>query len=456
MKFKVQKIARRDLLKATATIGAVSMLPRVSRAKSKLNNWSGNILFEPKTVANPSSLAELQTLIKNSQSVKVVGSRHSFNSIATTTNTLINLEKIQPAIVLNRSNMTVELPASMKLKDANEQLEEQGVAFASIGEIAEQTIAGLIATGTHGTGLTWGTISDAVRAVKLITANGELVEINSGVELAAARLNLGALGAVVSVTMEVVPSHRLKRVQDFMPVDEAIDLEFIRSNDHVQIFYLPFVDKANVKILNKTTESSKGMFQKDFNERFKENFLLNMLLSRAASNPTSVPEKMKTMADQLKRVTDIGPSFHQMTSIRTMRYHEMELAIDLSHIKEALSEAKILIRELSERKENPFFAHMPVTLRSVKGVPDTLLSPTLGRDTIYFSFVAHTDFEGYQDYFKTVESRFTEKFNARPHWGKHYSINPLSKYSRADVFSSVRRQFDPNLKFSNAYLQKLF
>src|SRR5262249_50895696 len=143
------------------------------------------------------------------------------------------------------------------------------------------------------------------------------------------------------------------------------------------------------------------------------------------------------------------PCYQMMVSRRTLRYHECEMAVGLEHLRPAFEEIQSVIAELASRRDEPrrYYAHMPVTVRVVKGVGDNLLSPTLGRDTAYLSVTSHTSFRSYEEYFRLVESRLREKFRARPHWGKRYWQNPIAMYENASRFLAVRKAMDPSEKF---------
>ncbi|MEQ1875892.1 MAG: D-arabinono-1,4-lactone oxidase [Bdellovibrionia bacterium] len=448
---------RREFMKSAGLLGAGMCLSApATQAQSQSTNWAGNVTFRPRTVATPNSFENLQRIVREATRVKIAGSRHSFNAIASPDDTWVNMSRLPSEIHLNSADRTAELPGWMTLQEAGCKLNEKGFAFASLGEIDEQTVAGATATSTHGSGLEWGTLSDNVRAVKLVTASGDLVELRDGDALASVRTHLGALGAVISMTMDVVPAHRLERHQRFLPLDEACDPSFMRSAAHAQIYYLPFANRAYVKTMNPTEKPSSGLTAKKLNEYFKENMILNAALSAAALKPSVVPSLLKKMAGQFGDVTDIGPSGTMMVSRRVMRYHEMELALDLKDVKAALDEVRNAIHELSERPRDPFFANLPVSIRAVRGYENNFLSPTLGRDTAYISLVSHTAFRGYQEYFKSVEERLTSRFGARPHWAKHFSADPLQKYPHASRFLSQRRALDPQGKFVNPFLKRIF
>lgn len=454
---------RRTSSKSDAAVEAAAGPGILARAKgaaaSTSTNWAGNVLFHPTTVARPRTIGELSALVRSSEKIRVVGSRHSFNEIAATYGTWLDLTSLEVPMTIH-SERAVEVPAAMKLCEVNERLAHRGLALASIGEIDQQQIGGLIATGTHGSGLKWGTMSDMVSAMKIVNGQGELVEVSGGAELAAARTHLGALGVVVTVTLQTCLAHNLERRRTMMPIEEALDPHFMAQHDHAQLFYFPFTAGMFVRTLNRTDRAASSGLKLSLGryvESFKENCGVDLLfaLYRAKRNPARIPGLMQLIKDQLKESTDVASSFIQMTSVRTLKYHELEMALDLAKLPAAFAEVRGIIESMAklEPPYTRFYAHLPVTIRAVKGSENNLMSPSLGRDTAYLSVTSRTDFNGYDRYFDAVEKALISGFAARPHWGKRQEINPAALYPRADAFRAVCELFDPEGKFRNEFIE---
>lgn len=421
-------------------------------------NWAGNVQFRPAHVLRPKTIAELSAAVRKNDKIRVVGSRHSFNEIAATDATWLELSELAVPFTIH-SEREVEVPAAMTLREVNQRLAYRGLALASLGDIDQQQIGGLIATGTHGSGLEWGTLSDLVTAVKLVNGKGELVEVKDGPELAAARTHLGALGAIVSVTFQTCLAHNLKRERKIMPIEKALTPEFMRAHDHAQLFYFPFTEDLYVRTLNRTNDPASSWFTLGAMrglESVMENqgIRLFFLVFGAKWFPGCTRLLMRCVHALLRKGTDVGPSSLQMTSVRTMKYHELEMALDLADLPAAFDAVRTIIQELSklEPASERYYAHLPVTIRAVRGRPDNFLSPTLGRDTAYISITSRTGFEGYERYFAAVETRLIDQFGARPHWGKHHSSNPVALYPTAEAFKAVCRAFDPEGKFRNEFV----
>src|ERR1700730_7889257 len=179
-------------------------------------NWSGSVQCRPQQVAKPASIEALVQVIKACSSdnhhVRVVGSGHSFVPLVQTNDVLMSLEHIQGVEEIDTERSTVTVLAGTTLKTLGKVLHAHGLAQENLGGIDVQSVAGAISTGTHGTGIGFGTLSTQVEGLTLVTAAGELLECSSEQNadiFKAAQVSLGALGVIVKVKLRVVPAKRL-------------------------------------------------------------------------------------------------------------------------------------------------------------------------------------------------------------------------------------------------------
>ena len=198
-------------------------------------NWDKRMVAHPNEIIFPASEDEVVALVKQAvqagAGLKVVGAGHSFSAIALTQNApalasdaapewMVSLDKMQD--VLGRDGDLVTVEAGIRLFQLNAELETRGLALANLGATAEQSLAGAIATGTHGTGARFGSISTQVVSLRIVTAAGEVVVVDGGEELSAARVALGALGVVTSVTLAAVPLATLELVTEPWDLDDLL------------------------------------------------------------------------------------------------------------------------------------------------------------------------------------------------------------------------------------------
>ncbi len=172
--------------------------------------------------------------------MKVAGSGHSFTDIACTDGVMIDMSAMRRVLAVEGREVTVE--AGITLHDLGEELRARGLAMENQGDVDPQTLAGAISTATHGTGGRFGNLSSQVTGVRLVTGAGELVDLREGDELRAARVSLGALGAISAVTLRCVPAFTIHRIDEPRPLDEVLPRldELVDSHDHWEAFVMPY------------------------------------------------------------------------------------------------------------------------------------------------------------------------------------------------------------------------
>jgi len=187
------------------------------------HNWGRNVSVAPSRIAHPSTTAEVQELVRTAaadgDTVKAIGAGHSFTPVAATDGTLLHLGRMNRILGHNPATGRVRIQAGATLRELNPQLAALGLAFPNLGDVDPQSIAGAVATGTHGTGGHLHGIADAIVGVQLVTADGEIVDIDeSHPWFQASRVSLGALGIVTEVTVQLVPSFLLHAAGSSAPI----------------------------------------------------------------------------------------------------------------------------------------------------------------------------------------------------------------------------------------------
>ena len=182
-------------------------------------NWAKNVQCNPSSIEHPETEEAVIEIIKNaaatSKRVRVAGNGHSFTELDSTSETMLQLDKLQGLLEINSEKSTAKAWAGSSIKNLNQQLFDKGYNLINLGDIDVQSIAGSTATGTHGTGLRFGNISSQMSAFTLATADGQLLECskdkNSEI-FNAGRVSLGSLGIFTQMTMDVVPAYKLEYV----------------------------------------------------------------------------------------------------------------------------------------------------------------------------------------------------------------------------------------------------
>jgi FAD-linked oxidoreductase len=407
-------------------------------------------------VLTPGTIDEVATQVKQAaesgRRIKVVGSGHSFTSIAVADDQRMFVHRMAGLVSVDGELVTVQ--GGMTLSTLNAILAGHGLAMPNLGDIDAQTIAGAISTGTHGTGIAYSTIASCVEAVTMVTATGGVERYTPGSpEFPAVRVGLGALGVIAEVTLRCVPAFTLladERPMLLPDVLAGLD-EWIPENDHVEFFWYPYTDRAQLKRNRKVTENDQplGRFRGWFDDDFLSNTVWQGVCGLGRRVPATVPAFNAISARALSARTYTGRSDEVFCSPRKVKFTEMEYEVPRAALPEVLDELEKIFTRL------PFKVQFPVEVRFT-GPDDIWLSHGYGRESAY---IAVHQYRGapYEPYFRALEEVCTA-LGGRPHWGKlHYrdAESLRAAYPRFDDFLAVRDRLDPNRVFTNDYLKRV-
>jgi L-gulonolactone oxidase len=423
-------------------------------------NWAGNQQCAPVAHDRPSSEADICALVKdaaaNGERVKAVGAGHSFTGIACTDGRLVDLRDHNRLLSHDRETHQVTVQAGITLADLCDELELRGLALENMGDIAYQSIAGATSTATHGTGKAFGNLSSRVVGLRMVTADGSTLDCSADENAdiyAAARVGLGALGIVSTVTLQCVPAFRVHAVEEPMPVDDVLgDFDgFMSSTDHVEFYWVPHTRWALTKRNTRTDEPAqpRPRVRQFFDDMLVPNLAFGAICRVGRRFPRAIP-RMAKLAPSSGRIEYTDRSDKVFTSPRMVRFYEMEYAIPAEAVPDALNR----VRRLVETIGVPI--SFPVEVR-VTAPDDIALSTASARPTGYIAVHVYQGTRAYDQYFTGVEAIMND-YEGRPHWGKlHYQTAETlaPRYPRWDEFQAVRQRLDPDGRFTNPYLDRV-
>jgi len=423
-------------------------------------NWGRSESAHPQYVATVASVDEvIETVVfarDEGLTVKPIGAGHSFTAIGATTGVQVDLSAIDGVLGVDGNRVT--LGAGTNLYQLPALLQPHGLALANMGDIDRQTISGATSTGTHGTGSAFGGLATQIRAVTLVTAAGEVLKVSETANpdlLPAAVLGLGALGVVVDLTIECVPTFVLHAVERPEPLDTVLAewSERIANHDHFEFYVWPHTEtaltKTNTRLPGDAPRHPLGAFSGWFDDEFMANGLYRGIVNLGHLAPGTIPpiNRLAVKLSGNREFTDFSPNV--FTTNRTVRFKEMEYAIPVEQVPAAVAEVRALI---ADRGWNISF---PIEVRA-SAADDLMLSTASGRATGYIA--VHRFFrEDEREYFGAVES-IMRAHDGRPHWGKMHrrtadDLRPA--YPRFDEFVAVRDRLDPDRLFANEYLTRV-
>jgi L-gulonolactone oxidase len=422
-------------------------------------NWTGDQRCTPTEIVRPRDRDELAAAVAAAvgagSTISVAGAGHSFTEAAMTDGTMIDVGALSGVLDADRSSGLVRVGAGTVLADLNRELDRLGLAMENLGDIDRQTIAGAISTGTHGTGSKLRNISAQVEALEVVTGDGTVRELDASTPelLRAARVGIGALGAISAVTLRCVPAFVLERIDSPQPRDEVLDSfeERAAANDHFELFTFPYADSALVLERNRVEgpPRPRGRFASYLNDIVLENWALEALSATGRLAPRAIPRLSRLAAALASGGKTTDRSDRVFASERRVRFTEMEYGVPREHGPAAAH------RVIEWVRENRYPVFFPIEMRVAAG-DDALLSPSHERDTAYIAVHQYRGME-WRPYFEAVEAIMRE-YGGCPHWGKRHfqtaaTLAPL--YPRWDEFRAARDELDPGRAFANEYARRV-
>jgi len=408
------------------------------------SNWAGNLTFGAARAHRPATLDELRSVVAGSSRVKALGSGHSFNTVADTEGDLVELSALPPEIDVDSAASTVRVAAGVRYAELATALEARGFALANMASLPHISVAGSVATGTHGSGNTNGSLATAVRGIEYVTAGGDTVTLTreaDGDTFGGAVVALGALGIATHLTLDVVPSFQVRqRVRTGLSLADAVDhFDAVTGAAH-----------------------SVSLFTDWRAERFGQVWLKQLDGAPEPDLPWTGPA-----AGPLHPVPGVDPVHCTPQDGTPGPWHER-----LPHFRPDFtpSNGEELQAEYLVPRE-----HAAAALRALSGLREAIapvllvcevrtvaadrlwLSPAQGRETVALHFTWVKDEAAVVPVLRRIEAALAP-CSARPHWGKLFTTGPAALralYPRMDAFRELAAAMDPRGVFRNAYLDRV-
>jgi FAD/FMN-containing dehydrogenase len=409
----------------------------VMREGTVWRNWGENQVCAPALYAEPRTEADLVTAVREGiaagLSIRVAGTGHSSSPLVQTGGLLLSLKHLSGVVDTDVDRCRARIWGGTPISALGDPLWERGLALSNQGDIDLQTMAGAIATGTHGSGTGLQSFSGAVRALRVINGFGEVVEIaeDDVQELRAAQVSLGSLGVVLDVEMQVSPAYHLQERITYPHVDELVDQWDVNPayHRHFSFLWCPTDDAA--ELFELPTPAGEQMVDRAYTKVYDE---------VSIEEPDGIVTATGSRVDRSYRIYPDG--FGRI-------FNELEYFVPAEVGREAFVAVKEFI---GAKHPDQIF---PVEVRWV-AADEAYLSPQYHRDTcvITITVEAGTD---YWQYLRDIDA-VLDPFDPRPHWGK---LNFMTRermerlYPELESFIAVRRQFDPNGVFLNDHLRPL-
>ncbi|MFC3784779.1 FAD-linked oxidoreductase [Sphingopyxis italica] len=413
------------------------------------NNWSGSVSASA-AVARPESEDELAALVRSATKLRVTGAGHSFMPLCESDELIVSLDAMAGAIRIAADRRTARIPAGWSIRRLTAALWEEGLALANQGDVDPQSIAGAMATGTHGTGVGLGSLSTFARGYRLVDAEGEAhwCDADTNADLyQAQRLSLGLFGVATEIEVAVVPAfHLAERIEKrrWAEIRESYD-ELARQHRHIEFWFFPHSDDVILKTLDLCDPCDPPPSTTDMEEA-----TFRRILDISARLPFLTPFLQRLMMKSGISGRRRGPAHNIFPSDRTIRFEEMEYEMPRAVGLEALDEVVGWIR----RKRLP--VTFPFEYRTV-AADDIWMSPMNAGPVAAISMHQYAKMP-WAALFAEAEAIFRGA-GGRPHWAKRHTLSRAdvaALYPMASRYIAVRRAADPHGKYLNPHLEALF
>jgi L-gulono-1,4-lactone dehydrogenase len=422
-------------------------------------NWAHTLKFKPERFCEPHSEQEVEAVVKDvlvrGGKVRTYGGGHSWSHFVVSDDTLIQLDRLDQPETHEPQKSRYTVQAGMRLKDLIRNLRKVARGMKNIGSITEQSIAGAISTGTHGTGSRLQNISASIVGMRLVTGTGDVRTItDTDIDLLnAARVSIGALGIITAVTIEYVPLYDLEYRAYWCKLTDVIDKFDIlnHENERFLVWWLvaPIGSKDNcivvtmnppgtpAGLLGQAGTVPAGAVDRD-PLPMDTNDLTSFVMKCLPNKPFQQFLKHTGRYDQILTLP-LLPVLHR----------ELEYALPAENASEALT----LLRRFFE--EADISTTLPVEVRFV-AKDDSWLSPANGREVCYIGVSTQPNAN---EVYARVEPLMKE-LKGRPHWGKHFSLTRKEVEQMYpdtyDKFRNLRKEMDPHGIFANTLIRHFF
>lgn len=403
------------------------------------SNWAGYHEYRATTLHRPTSLEQLQEVVAKARKIRALGSRHSFNDLADSAE-LVTLEGMPAAIAIDAESETVSFSAGLRYGDLGVVLQQAGWALRNLASLPHISVAGAVATGTHGSGDQNGTLSRAVSGLVLVTASGAVRTISpADPEFDGSVVSLGALGVVHRITLDIEPTFQVRQdVYTGLSWAKLLEnYDKVTSRAYSVSIFTNWAgdDVGGVWLKSRLGESKPPQ------DLFGAKPMVVPVHPLPDQPPTSMTEQRGIPGPWIDRLPHFKLDFTPSNGDEL----QTEYIVPRRHAVDAIS----AVRALAER----ITPHLHITeLRSMAA--DSLwLSGAYETDAVAIHFTWKKDPDAVLPLLPVIEEALAP-FDARPHWGKLFHSVPRQLYPRLGDFVALAQELDPEGKFRNEYLER--
>lgn len=414
--------------------------------ESPLSNWAANYVYGATQIHQPETIEQIQDLVFRTKKIRALGTRHSFNDIADSPGELISLKHFNKILNLDRQHSTVTVEAGVRYGELCRWLDGEGFALHNLASLPHISVAGACATATHGSGDHNGNLATAVCAIEVITANGELISMARGTgNFDGAVVGLGGLGVVTKVTLNISPSFQMQQdVYENLHLSQLENhFEELTSSGYSVSFFTEWREGIINQVWLKRNVAD-GVAIKAEPELFGAKLATKHLHPIAALSAENCTEQLGVSGAWFERL----PHFRLEFTPSSGEELQSEYILPRRHALEAF--------HVVDRMRDHIYPLLLISEIRTIAADDLWMSTGYKQDSVAIHFTWKKDWEAVQQVLPVIEDQLAQ-FDARPHWGKLFTMPPehlQSLYEKLPDFRGLLEHYDPDGKFRNAFLDK--
>jgi alditol oxidase len=446
---------KRMFLKLAAAILGASSAARLfgetsdeTASGNELSNWAGNYRYSTDNLHRLSSLEEVQKFVKEHESLRVLGTRHCFNGIADSVRALISLKPMDRVVMLDPEARTVTVEAGITYGQLCPYLHEKGFALHNLASLPHISVAGACATATHGSGVKNGNLAAAVSALEFVRANGDIQTLSrekDSDKFRGAVVNLGALGAVTKVTLDIQTTFVMRQdVYENLPLAQLTDhFESIVSSGYSVSLFTDWQNKRvnEVWIKRRVENGDTSDAPREFYGAKRATRNLHPIAELNAENCT---EQMGVPGPWYERLPHFRMGFTPSSG--------KELQSEYFVSQQDAVDAILAIERLRDRVG----PHLMISELRMVDADELWMSPCYKRPSLAIHFTWKPDWDSVRKVLPVIEKELAP-YKVRPHWGKLFTIDPArlqASYEKLSEFKHLIQEHDPGGKFRNEFLTR--
>lgn len=447
---------KRDFLKTSASALAGGILtrmlhaqnPSASHATGPRTNWSGNLTYSAPNLLEPRTVEEVRSAVRSHRHLRALGSRHSFNAIADSPENQISLHALN-SIDLDAAARTVTVGAGVRYGDLAPVIDARGFALHNLASLPHISVAGAIATATHGSGLHNGNLATTASGLELVAANGEMVHLSRARDaehFSGAAVHLGALGILTRVTLDVQPTYQVAQTVyldlPFAVLEHHLE-EVFASGYSVSLFTDWQQGRATQVWIKRRTDRREmpAVLGPEFFGARRATENMHPILGHSAEACT---EQMGVPGPWYERL----PHFKMNFTPSSGQELQTEYFVPFDQAYAAIRAVETLRDQITP--------HLFVTELRTIAADHLWMSMAHERRSLAIHFTWKPEWPEVRTILPQIEAKLAP-FQTRPHWAKLFTVPPAQLaplYPRLADFKALAAKYDPEGKFRNPFLEK--